>query len=1375
MRPTARGLVTLALGGLLVLLGGGFDYFPLTMLGIGLVVLFIFDLCGSLIGRAALALDRRKKRKQTTQTDASGREKNPWFKRLLLPYRWETTEQWEQRDQNDDIVRTIDGPAPHTRGIFHRSGTLVRWNGPFGLWKSTARTGDEATTVHPAHSYGDSESSLTSSEVRRPRGMGHDDEDTASSVRPYSPGDPERLISWTMSAHRGEMMTRVADSHQQPQFLIIVDTLTPAQVIASADDSDEATHTSEAAAFESLVGYVTRLFELRRPMDATLLITDGHALAETEQETAHFLAAVQPSTRGTAAERAEFIDSLLSEPNMRGLFVTSADSERGDFESELENAGVLRFMEIARVESDDEGAGGSDRESFSEGEHDGGQEHARKREADSHGGPGDSDGNDRRRTRRGNRPDRSDRSGHRGFRLHRQYNHRRRRLWTERSRVPSRASRVLTAAWRIAAIGFLLVAALVQLTTLFGSVAWLPFSITLAAVVAVEGGSHFSKTVRRTLLRLVIVDLVIAVAAAVTVSVALHQETGVWWFAPLRDVVVDSSGALSAQTSAASTAVLFLSNWGATTPFGVIGTVVSRGFTALMYQSFPVSASVYVDVTMILAVSLAMMAIRALIAVPALQPFCAAAPLIVMILRIEYFSAAQQTALIAGIVGATLVLLWASRRVPMPWPEPVVWGAAATAVAILLAPMVHAAVVSRIDLTHGQQNGLFSSSSVNPLVDLSRNLRGNSDSVALTYVSNDRQPRYLKMASLDDFDGDTWSFDTSVMHNEYESASTSGSESNSTDADQTAETSEPGGYGIDRTFSDGSPLMQYLSDVDFSSPSSSRGPETFTKVSIETLTSRFMPTTGLTSIVTPSDSEWYWSKDGVVYSQDAQVSSKDSYWLASAYIAPLSRRSEMATTVANLQRNLKASDESDTGSSESSGQQDDFLTLQSMKTANYVHANYTTVPKDLPKSVQKVVEAATTTGLTTSTEKTTEQQEQALGYLLDYFSADDFTYSLDAPDGNGRSNMEIIGDFLERKTGYCVHYATAFAVLARALGVSTRVVMGYIGKNDASSAETGKYTVTNQQLHAWVEAYVDTLGWIPFDVTPASEATEDTATDSSSAATDTTNERENDSSDTTDDSSTDNSGDDSDTDSADTDEDTDSTTDDTAATTQTSVLSDAARKGLGIAGAVILAVGMALTPFLVRRRRRRLRLRGVTGESAPRAADRRGRTSPWLLAWHEILDTALDHGIVIPTNATEERSARIVEEALRTTDDGTTQPEQSEQPEREQSGITEPSSASAAEALQTIARHVESSRYGAHPEQGHGSHADHDDHALVGERNSGQTSDAAAALRTVLAAVGSRDWSLRVPAGWRGFGRRLTRVKRALFPASVLRPKKRVK
>lgn len=1342
MRPTARGIVTLALGGLLVVLGGGFDYFPLTALGIGLAVLFIFDLCGSLIGRAALALDRRKQRKQATPTDASAREKSPRLKLFLLPYRWETTEQWEQRDQNDDIVRTIDGPVPRSRGIFHRSGTLVRWDGPFGLWKSTARTGDEAKIVHPAHSHGDSESSLTSSEVRRPQGMGREDEDTASSVRPYAPGDPERLISWTMSAHRGEMMTRVADNHQQPQFLIIIDTLTPAQIIASADDSDEVAGKVETVAFESLVGYVTRLFELRRPMDATLLITDGHAFAETEQETTHFLAAVQPSVRGTASERAEFIDSLLSEPNMRGLFVTSADSERGEFESELESAGVLRFMEIARVESDDTGVDETAGESTDE-ERDDDQE--QEREANSHHGL-------RLHRHRSQHNRRSQRPHH--------SLHRHRRLWTERSRVPSRTSRVLTAAWRIAAIGFLLIAALVQLTTLFGSVAWLPFSIALAAVIAVEGGSHVSKTVRRTLLRFVIVDLVIAVAAAVTVSVVLHQETGIWWFAPLHGVALDSSGALSAQTSAASTAVLFLSDWDVTTPFGVIGTVVSRGFTALMYQSFPVSASVYVDVTMILAVSLAMMAIRALIAVPALQPFCAAAPLIVMILRIEYFSAAQQMALIASIVGATLILLWTSRKTPMVWPEPVVWGAAATAVAILLAPMVHAAVVSRIDLTQGEQNGLFSSSSVNPLVDLSRNLRGNSDSVALTYVSNDRQPRYLKMASLDDFNGDTWSFDTSVTYNEYESGSTSENGSDGTGADQTVETSEPGGYGIDRTFSDGSPLMQYLSDVDFSFISSSHGPESFTKVSIETLTSRFMPITGLTSVVTPSDSEWYWSKDGVVYSKNAQVSSKDSYWLASAYIDPLSRRSEMATTVENLQENLKDADESDTSSSESSERRDDFLSLQSMKAANYVHANYTTIPEDLPDSVQKVVAAATKTGITTSTEKTTEQQEQALGYLLDYFSADDFTYSLDAPDGNGSSNMEVIGDFLERKTGYCVHYATSFAVLARALGVPTRVVMGYIGKNDTSSAETGKYTVTNQQLHAWVEAYVDTLGWIPFDVTPASDTTEDTAADSSDTTTNGTDERENDSSDTTDD--TEDSENDSDTDNADTDENADSTTDDTAATTQSSVLSDAAWKGLGIAAATLLVIGMALAPFLVRRRRRRLRLRGVTGESA-HTLGKRGCTSPWLLAWHEILDTALDHGIAIPANATEERSAQIVEEALRTAD-STPQQEQQEQPgqpRREQTGSTGSSSASAAEALQTVARHVENLRYG--------------ERSSVGEHDSSQTSDPAAALKTVLAAVGSRDWNLRMPTGWKGFGRRLTRVKRTLFPASVLHPKRRVK
>lgn len=71
--------------------------------------------------------------------------------------------------------------------------------------------------------------------------------------------------------------------------------------------------------------------------------------------------------------------------------------------------------------------------------------------------------------------------------------------------------------------------------------------------------------------------------------------------------------------------------------------------------------------------------------------------------------------------------------------------------------------------------------------------------------------------------------------------------------------------------------------------------------------------------------------------------------------------------------------------------------------------------------------------------------------------------------------------FLETsRRGFCMHFATALALLGRELGVPTRLVAGYNpGKRQL------RYTLVEAgDAHAWVEAYVDGH-WEAFDPTPA--------------------------------------------------------------------------------------------------------------------------------------------------------------------------------------------------------------------------------------------------------------------------------------------------
>jgi transglutaminase-like putative cysteine protease len=73
----------------------------------------------------------------------------------------------------------------------------------------------------------------------------------------------------------------------------------------------------------------------------------------------------------------------------------------------------------------------------------------------------------------------------------------------------------------------------------------------------------------------------------------------------------------------------------------------------------------------------------------------------------------------------------------------------------------------------------------------------------------------------------------------------------------------------------------------------------------------------------------------------------------------------------------------------------------------------------------------------------------------------------------------------ERKQGHCEYFASAMAVMLRALGIPARVVNGFRGGvfNDITS----QYVVRMRNAHSWVESYFPGYGWISFDPTPAAD------------------------------------------------------------------------------------------------------------------------------------------------------------------------------------------------------------------------------------------------------------------------------------------------
>lgn len=89
-------------------------------------------------------------------------------------------------------------------------------------------------------------------------------------------------------------------------------------------------------------------------------------------------------------------------------------------------------------------------------------------------------------------------------------------------------------------------------------------------------------------------------------------------------------------------------------------------------------------------------------------------------------------------------------------------------------------------------------------------------------------------------------------------------------------------------------------------------------------------------------------------------------------------------------------------------------------------------------------------------------------------------------------------DFLLRdKRGHCEYFATAFALVARAADIPTRIVMGYrVGER----SPFGYYLVRDRNAHSWVEAWVPDQGWTTLDATPSGAVAQNLEHESSYAA-----------------------------------------------------------------------------------------------------------------------------------------------------------------------------------------------------------------------------------------------------------------------------------
>jgi transglutaminase-like putative cysteine protease len=216
-----------------------------------------------------------------------------------------------------------------------------------------------------------------------------------------------------------------------------------------------------------------------------------------------------------------------------------------------------------------------------------------------------------------------------------------------------------------------------------------------------------------------------------------------------------------------------------------------------------------------------------------------------------------------------------------------------------------------------------------------------------------------------------------------------------------------------------------------------------TNLQIKNLTSPWLPIPYPSTSVVGLVGNWYWDSAGLTVKSTNGTAQGEVYRASSLTISPTPAQLEAA------------------GTSVPGG-----------------FERYLALPIDLPKIISST--ANEVAGGAAS------NYEKAL-LLQSYFHDGNFEYSETAPvykgyDGTG---MKVIAQFLTAKSGYCIHFASAMAVMARSLGIPSRVAVGFLPGTQLDQPVNGQtaFQVGSHDLHAWPELYFEGIGWTRFEPT----------------------------------------------------------------------------------------------------------------------------------------------------------------------------------------------------------------------------------------------------------------------------------------------------
>ncbi|HEY4263199.1 MAG TPA: DUF3488 and transglutaminase-like domain-containing protein [Schlesneria sp.] len=152
----------------------------------------------------------------------------------------------------------------------------------------------------------------------------------------------------------------------------------------------------------------------------------------------------------------------------------------------------------------------------------------------------------------------------------------------------------------------------------------------------------------------------------------------------------------------------------------------------------------------------------------------------------------------------------------------------------------------------------------------------------------------------------------------------------------------------------------------------------------------------------------------------------------------------------------------------------------------YAQLGYIDRHRELPPRLERMAKLAQDVVQREEKRLRTRLGELEKARCIERFLRDSGEYSYTLNLSIDDKKIDPIEDFLfNRKQGHCEYFASALALMLRAVDIPTRLISGYKGGNYDQSTQT--LHLQKRHAHAWCEAWIERRGWVTLDATPADE------------------------------------------------------------------------------------------------------------------------------------------------------------------------------------------------------------------------------------------------------------------------------------------------